>query len=299
MKIIKEEKTMAKNGLTISMIFQAQSANYGEGVGNIAQLKKMSRTNGEVYTYISRQAIRYNIVQQMGIDNTPVSLDKSEGKNVAQFSPETTIIDYPEIDLFGYMKTKKQQNASVRSAVVRLSNAISLEPYKSDMDFLNNMGLANRSNLPNALASSEIHNSLYAYTITIDLDKVGIDTNGDIEISNEEKANRINSLLDTVQFLYRDIRGRRENMNPIFIIGGVYERKNPYFEDRLKISKKDLNVDILKSIVDSCNDTKENTLVGYINGYFNNDEQIKETLNAQTVSEVFNKLKEEVVQYYA
>ena len=299
MKIIKEDKTMAKNGLTISMIFQAQSANYGEGVGNIAQLKKMSRTNGEVYTYISRQAIRYNIVQQMGIDNTPVSLDKSEGKNVAQFSPETTIIDYPEIDLFGYMKTKKQQNASVRSAVVRLSNAISLEPYKSDMDFLNNMGLAKRSNLENALASSEIHNSLYAYTITIDLDKVGIDTNGDIEISNEEKANRINSLLDTVQFLYRDIRGRRENMNPIFIIGGVYERKNPYFEDRLKISKKDLNVDILKSIVDSCNDTKENTLVGYINGYFNNDEQIKETLNAQTVSEVFNKLKEEVVQYYA
>lgn len=293
MKIIKEDKTMAKNGLTISMIFQAQSANYGEGVGNIAQLKKMSRTNGEVYTYISRQAIRYNIVQQMGIDNTPVD-DKQK---VVQFSPNTTITDYPEIDLFGYMKTSK--NTLIRSAVVRLSNAISLEPYKSDMDFLNNMGLAKRSNLENALASSEIHNSLYAYTITIDLDKVGIDTNGDIEISNEEKANRINSLLDTVQFLYRDIRGRRENMNPIFIIGGVYERKNPYFEDRLKISKNDLNVDILKSIVDSCNDTKENTLVGYINGYFNNDEQIKETLNAQTVSEVFNKLKEEVVQYYA
>lgn len=275
------------------MIFQAQSANYSEGVGNIAQLKKMSRTNGEVYTYISRQAIRYNIVQQMGIDNTPVD-DKQK---VVQFSPNTTITDYPEIDLFGYMKTSK--NTLIRSAVVRLSNAISLEPYKSDMDFLNNMGLAKRSNLENALASSEIHNSLYAYTITIDLDKVGIDTNGDIEISNEEKANRINSLLDTVQFLYRDIRGRRENMNPIFIIGGVYERKNPYFEDRLKISKKDLNVDILKSIVDSCNDTKENTLVGYINGYFNNDKQIKETLNAQTVSEVFNKLKEEVVQYYA
>lgn len=293
MRIIKEDKIMAKNGLTISMIFQAQSANYGEGVGNIAQLKKMSRTNGEVYTYISRQAIRYNIVQQMGIDNTPVD-DKQK---VVQFSPETTITDYPEIDLFGYMKTSK--NTLIRSAVVRLSNAVSLEPYKSDMDFLNNMGLAKRSNLENALASSEIHNSLYAYTITIDLDKVGIDTNGDIEISNEEKANRINNLLDTVQFLYRDIRGRRENMNPIFVIGGVYERKNPYFEDRLKISKKDLNVDILKSIVDSCDDTKNNTLVGYINGYFNNDKQIGETLNAKTVSEVFNKLKEEVVQYYA
>lgn len=63
---------MNKNGLTISMIFQAQSANYGEGVGTIAQLKKMTRSNGKVYTYISRQALRYNIVQQMGIDNTPV-----------------------------------------------------------------------------------------------------------------------------------------------------------------------------------------------------------------------------------
>ena len=74
---------MNRHGLTATMVFLAESANYGEGVGNISTLKKMSRGNYEQYTYISRQAIRYNIMQQAGWDNTPV-----DGKSgVVQFAP--------------------------------------------------------------------------------------------------------------------------------------------------------------------------------------------------------------------
>ena len=36
---------MDRQGLTVTMIFLAESANYGEGVGNISTLKKMSRGN--------------------------------------------------------------------------------------------------------------------------------------------------------------------------------------------------------------------------------------------------------------
>lgn len=283
---------MNKNGLTITMIFDASSANYGEGIGNISQLKKMTRSGGEVYTYISRQAIRYNIVQQMQIDNTPVD----NAQKVVQFSPNTTIKDYPEIDLFGYMKTTKG-GQSIRSAVVRLSNAISLEPYKSDTDFLNNMGLAKRSGLENALAQSEIHKSLYSYTITIDLDKIGIDD--DIEIENSEKSERIIKLLDTIQFLWRDIRGRRENLNPLFAVGGIYERKNPYFEDRLKLTKNGLDAGLIKSVKESCEDTQSNTVIGYVPGIFSNEEEIIKTLSPISISEMFTKLKEEVRAYYA
>lgn len=46
-------------GLTISIIFDAMSLNYGEGVGNISELKKLSRS-GELYSYESRQAIRFD-----------------------------------------------------------------------------------------------------------------------------------------------------------------------------------------------------------------------------------------------
>lgn len=283
---------MNKNGLTITMIFDASSANYGESIGNISQLKKMTRKGGEIHTYISRQAIRYNIVQQMQIDNTPVD----NAQKVVQFSPNTTIKDYPEIDLFGYMKTTKG-GQSIRSAVVRLSNAISLEPYKSDTDFLNNMGLAKRSGLENALAQSEIHKSLYSYTITIDLDKIGIDD--DIEIENSEKSERIIKLLDTIQFLWRDIRGRRENLNPLFAVGGIYERKNPYFEDRLKLTKNGLNAGLIKSVKESCEDTQSNTVIGYVPGIFSNEEEIIKTLSPVSISEMFTKLKEEVRAYYA
>lgn len=285
---------MNKNGLTITMIFDASSANYGEGIGNISQLKKMTRSGGEVYTYISRQAIRYNIVQQMQIDNTPVD----NAQKVVQFSPNTTIKDYPEIDLFGYMKTTKG-GQSIRSAVVRLSNAISLEPYKSDTDFLNNMGLAKRRELENALAQSEIHKSLYSYTITIDLDKIGIDKDNNIEIKNSEKSERIIKLLDTIQFLWRDIRGRRENLNPLFAVGGIYERKNPYFEDRLKLTKNGLDTELIKSVKDSCEDTQSNTIIGYVPGFFSNEDEITSTLSPVNISEMFTKIKEEVKVYYA
>ena len=120
---------MKREGLTFTVIFLAESANYGEGIGNISSLKKMTRGNYEEYSYISRQAMRYNIVQQSNWDTTPV-----DGKSGAvQFAPSATIKDYPEIDLFGYMKTtakgdEQKGGAATRSAVARLSNAIALEP---------------------------------------------------------------------------------------------------------------------------------------------------------------------------
>lgn len=290
---------MSRNGLTLTMIFEAQSANYGEGIANISQLKKMTKGNGEVYTYISRQAIRYNIVNQMQCDNTPV-----EDAGVVQFAPLATIADYPEIDLFGYMKTsakgeKDKGTQSIRSAVVRLSNAISLEPYKSDLDFLTNMGLAKRGkDLNNAIAQSEVHHSLYVYTLTIDLDRVGIDTNDDINLDAAEKTRRIHLLLDTIQYLYRDIKGRRENFGPIFAVGGVYERKNPYFEGRVELNKKGLNTALIKDIIESCEDTKLHTVVGSLDGKFKNQDEINE-LSPISVSQLFQTLKKEVEDYYA
>ena len=78
---------MIREGLTFTVIFLAESANYGEGIGNISSLKKMTRGNYEEYSYISRQALRYNLVQQANWNITPV-----DGKSgVVQFAPSATI----------------------------------------------------------------------------------------------------------------------------------------------------------------------------------------------------------------
>lgn len=288
---------MGNSGLTLTMVFLAESANYGEGIGNITTLKKMSRGDYEQYSYISRQAMRYNIIQQLGWDNTPV-----DGKSgVVQFAPSAAIKDYPEIDLFGYMKTTSKEDdkkggAATRSAVARLSNAIALEPYQSDLEFLTNMGMAKRQNLENGIAQSEIHRSYYTYTVTIDLDRVGVD--GDIEIPENERAERVKSLLDAIHYLYRDIKGRRENLSPVFAIGGRYQRKNPFFENRIVINENKVSADTLAEIINDDSDIKNNTIAGVTTGIFTNDEELKQKLNVETIGTVFNHLKKEVDAYY-
>ena len=287
---------MLVKGLTMTMIFEAESANYGEGVGNIAALKKLSRGNGDQYTYISRQAIRYNMVEQLGEEKASVEAMGSGEKKVIQFSPEATIKDYPELDFFGYLKTEKGTGGKKRSAIVRLSNAVSTETFKGDLDFLTNKGLADRLNENMNIAQAEIHKSYYVYTITIDLDQIGIDKNDNIELPKEEKSRRVEKLLDTISFLYRDIRGRRENLAPLFVIGGIYNIKNPIFENLVKVKdNKVLVQDIVSGIFENM---KKDTSCGVIEGKFDNTQEIKDTLNSTTVPKFFDQLKAKVREYY-
>ena len=296
---------MDKKGLTFTAIFLAESANYGEGIGNVATLKKISRNRGEQYTYISRQAIRYNIVEQLGENKANVKAEGSGDKKVVQFSAETTIKDYPELDFFGYMKTVKGDNSKNRSAIVRLSNAVSLETFKGDLEFLTNKGLVDRIDrnekvFPN-IAQAEIHKSYYKYTVTIDLDKIGIDELDGIEIENEEKARRVNKLLDTISLLYRDIRGRREDLKPLFIIGGVYDIKNPFFENVVDVRNNKILVEKLTSgIYDFI---EKDTAAGIVKEQFENDTELetelaKRNIKVLNVPEFFKQLKNKIDEYY-
>lgn len=282
---------MKPMGLTMTMVTQINSGNYGEGFGNISSLKKLHRGDGNVYTYVSRQAIRYSLVNNLKWDDTEVTVDQS----VVQYAPGAKIDKYPEIDFFGYMKTTSGESAKTRSAVCRISHAVSLEPYRSDLDFLTNMGLSKRINENNAIAQSEIHNSLYAYTVTIDLDKVGED--GEISLTKNEKIERVKKLLKGIKLLSRDIRGRRENLSPIFVIGGVYSIKSPFFENRIVVKKNNLEIELLKNVISMDDEIEANTKVGYLGNMFGNDEEI-ESLNHLTIGEFFKDLDERVTSYY-
>ena len=301
---------MGKKGLTITMIVKAQSLNYGEGIGNIAELKKLSRGNGNVYTFASRQALRYDIVR-LGNEMFGWNLetvDKSKG--TVQFKDNITIKESEEMDLFGYMKTAKKTEgdkggSNIRSAAVRLSHAISLEEYKSDMEFLNNKGLADRIDEHPNLANIEQHLSYYTYTITIDIEKIGID--GSIEIENKTKAKRIKELLEIIKLLNREIRGREENLSPVFIIGGIYNINSPFFLGRIKLKGKEENFNLDTEIIEETMKLKlgettieENTSIGLLKNTFGNEEEIKEKFNnkVSSIQEFFEKLEKNIEEYY-
>lgn len=299
-----------KSGLTITMIFKAQSLNYSEGIGNIAELKKLTRGNGDVYTFASRQALRYDIARlgnEMFNWNLQV-VDKD--KKTVQFSEKYTIKDSEEMDLFGYMRTigksdDKDGGANVRSAVVRLSNALSLEKYKSDIEFLSNKGMADRIKEHPNIANLEQHLSYYTYTVTIDLSKVGIDC--DIELSNEVKKNRVIQLLEILKVLNRNIRGREENLSPVFVIGGIYTLNSPFFLGRIALNDKkekfELDVDMLKDAMSlklGEEFIKDDTRVGIVKNTFSNEDKINEMVDNKvgTVQEFFEDIESKVSEYY-
>lgn len=235
-------------------------------------------------------------------------VDKSKG--TVQFKDECTIKDSEEMDLFGYMKTSKKSDdkaggSSIRSAAVRLSNAISLEDYKSDMDFLNNKGLADRINeFPN-LANVEQHLSYYTYTVTIDLEKIGKD--GEIELDNEVKMKRVIELLEILKVLNREIRGREENLSPLFVIGGVYNLNSPYFLGRIELKnvkqKFAINTNILEDAMKlkiGENEISQDTNIGIVKDIFENEKEIEEKFanKVSNIQDFFEKLEDSVKQYY-
>lgn len=294
-----------KRGLSITMIFKAQSLNYGEGIGNISELKKITRGDGSVYTFASRQALRYDVVRlgNKMFNWNLETVDKTKG--TVQFKDGLTIEDSEEMDLFGYMRTEKSGSGTTRSASVRLSNAISLESYKSDMELLTNKGLADRVPDYANLANVEQHLSYYTYTITIDLEKIGVDEN--VELSNEEKAKRVNQLLEIIKVLNREIRGREENLSPVFVIGGVYHINSPFYLGRIKLVGKDgdfsIDTEMLKdasSLTIGEQSILTDTKVGILKNTFKNEAEIEEMFagKVSNIEDFFKNMKDEVMKYY-
>ncbi|PEB81157.1 type I-B CRISPR-associated protein Cas7/Cst2/DevR [Bacillus cereus] len=301
-------------GLTLTIVFQGDSLNYGEGIGNVSELKKFNRGNGDIHTFASRQAIRYDMVR-LGAERyawnlDTVGRDKGEGegksKSVVQYSPSATIQESEEMDLFGYMKTVKGDMGNKRPASVRLSHAVSLEPYRGDLEFLTNLGHASRIKENPNIATSERHTSLYSYTITIDLDKIGVDR--EIELPREEKTRRIKEFLEIVFSLNRNIRGRQEDLSPLFVIGGLYAINQPYFLGRTQLvpTKREyrLNSIMLQEILERRSmgrTVEEQTHVGLLSGVFVNEGELRNLVSrdsTHTIQGMLDYLLQQVENYY-
>jgi CRISPR-associated protein Cst2 len=110
--------------------------------------------------------------------------------------------------------------------------------------------------------------------------------------------------LDIIRTLSRQIRGRYENLSPIFVIGGIYKVKNPFFmgcigaeetEDRKLLLDVNRLLDC-KGIIPE--EERDNTLCGLLSGFFANEQEIREKLYCKSVGEVFEALKNKVGEIY-
>jgi len=342
--------------LTLTIITQrATSLNYGENIGNVSILKKLSLGDNSQITYVSDKALKYDIrrkgkeekgwrlldekVKEL-IEGSIVQMPK-ETKGKKKKSKESTetemqdvldvdefarklIREYQEFDLFGGLFTKdlfdvplnERADGIKRSSPVKITYAFSISKFQGDMDFMNNIDAFNRyikhikpeeSNREQAIPQSEQHTAHYYYTIAVDLDRIGVwETENRTEevILAEEKAKRMKNLLEIIRTLSRQIRGRYENLSPIFVIGGIYKVKNPFFMGCIGAKETEdgkLLLDInrlldCKGIIPE--EERDNTLCGLLSGFFANEQEIRENLNCKSVGEVFEELKKKVGEIY-
>ena len=267
-----------KGFLVLDIVFEGQSLNYDQGIGNIQLLKKI-HFNGETHTMVSRYALRYSFLEtgqnlwgwKLADRNVWVEVGKGSNKVLQPRSDLLcNLLDYVDLNLFGFLltgesdkkeKNKKNKNESedeeskkeksisiARPAPVKISHAISLEPYKFDSHFNVNLGVAKRAgklgDVQNVFQLEE-HRSLYKYTVAVDLAMLGkqeVYFNEDKNIpenckqylkkengyyaltlkSSEDQRKLLLQLLVTLFRLSRSIKGRHEDLSPKFMIASYY-----------------------------------------------------------------------------
>ncbi len=320
-------------GLTLTIITsRASSLNYGETMGNVSVLKKVTLGDGVQRTFVSDKALKYDIRRKGKEEKGWRLLDErlkeyvkgnlsGTALNVDEFG-KALVKDYEEFDLFGglftNLKTDKKVKLSYgdsvkRTCPVKVTYAFSVSDFKGDMNFLNNIEAYNRyikhveEKAEQAIAQTEEHTSHYTYTLTIDLDRIGVweeeDGSHKAVLGNEERAKRVKDLLDIVMTLNRQIKGRWESLAPVFVVGGIFETKHPFFMDSLDVmeigGKLFLNTRSLRESIEMVPEyDRDNIIFALKTGIFANEEEIKQELGPETIGKAFEDLKKKVEAYY-
>lgn len=291
---------MKKKALTVTVVANMTS-NYSEGLGNIASVQKVFK-NRKVYTVRSRESLKNAIMVQSGMyDDLQTEVDGATQKLV-NFELNAATCRALE---GGYMSTKGTNY--VRKSSIYLTDAIACESFVSETRFHNNLYLA--SNYAKAQGKNiqndadgvglmpyqyEYDKSLKVYSMTIDLEMVGKDENFGAEASAEEKAERVNAILRAVETLSLVVKGNLDNAEPVFVVGGLSERKTHYFENVVHVEEdRLLMTDDLQAKIEE----------GYRTGLlksrvFLNEAEVEETLHPLSVSAFFDALADDVKKYY-
>lgn len=271
------ESSNAKNVKFISLdvVFYGSSLNYDWGEGNYQELKKITKWDGRQYVLVSRYALRYSILhwanklfpekwKLAGRDELwegkekevprlrykgELERTKYQGKSYKDFLKEI-FENFPEFDLFGFMIAKKgsEEPALTRVSPVKISHAISLTPTNLDAHTIANLDIVRRAGKAGSNpVTIEEKADFYVYNVTIDVERVGkylesehgMEEIGDIKLNNELAQERILQLIETVLNLKRDIKGRREDLSPWFVVLGIYkDGRYETFMDKIRLERK-------------------------------------------------------------
>jgi CRISPR-associated protein Cst2 len=268
---------------------------------NINTIKKITLANKEELPYVSSQAIRRALrdqLQNLGWKLSEISIIETDKK--APPKTECDPIKFIDDDLFGFMYAKPGKTAIKRTSPIRVESLVSLSAYMDDMDFGTNlMGIDKGAN-PNPF-ETEIHSGIYRGTILIELDRIGCELSFDKDknelkavdfIDNKEKEKRIIAFIDAFQNLWSSGRQTRflADISPKFFAAAIMYSKNPIF---LEVVKEPIKISELETVKNDYSDFIKDHCFAAQKSIFDNIEG-----KCLSLKEGFEKMKKWVSDYY-
>lgn len=298
------------NSITITYLSKVSFASLNgadKEVDNINPIKKVTLANDEQLPYVSSQAIRRALRDQLASLGWTISnIQEASAKKGA---PKTMMnpIEFIDDDLFGYMdaspgKDGEKGKSTIRISPIRVESLLGMSTYKGDLDYATNfMGKGHKTTSgediqPN-IFETEIHSGFYKGTILIELDRIGAGQGfeEDGELAGDEKAKRVLGLLDAFQNLWSSGRQSRflADISPKFIAAAYMKAKNPIFLESVQIVEGNkVNIGQLDQVAKDYERFVEDYILAGQSAIFNNGNEMS------SLSEGFSIIRNWVSNHY-
>jgi CRISPR-associated protein Cst2 len=299
------------NSITITYLSKVSFASLNgadKEVDNINPIKKVTLANEEQLPYVSSQAIRRALRNQL--ESLGWNISQIQEASAKKGAPKTMMnpVEHIDDDLFGYMdaspgKDGAKGKSTIRVSPIRVESLLGLSAYKGDLDYATNfMGKGHKSTSgeeiqPN-IFETEIHSGIYKGTILIELDRIGTGQGfeEDGELDPDEKTRRIHGFLDAFQNLWSSGRQTRflADISPKFVAAAYMKAKNPIFLESVQVIEGNrINIPQLEEVVNDYDRFVEDHVFAGQKAVFTNSDEIS------SLKEGFDKIREWVSKYFS
>lgn len=299
------------NSITLTYLSKASFASLNgadKEVDNINPIKKVTLANEEQLPYLSSQAIRRALRDQL--ESLGWDISNIQEASAKKGAPKTMMnpVKHIDDDLFGYMdaspgKDGAKGKSTIRVSPIRVESLLGLSSYKGDLDYATNfMGKGHKTSSgeeiqPN-IFETEIHSGFYKGTILIELDRIGSGQGfeEDGELDADEKASRVHGFLDAFQNLWSSGRQTQflADISPKFVAAAYMKAKNPIFLESVQVLDGNrINVEQLESVVTDYERFVEDYVLAGQSAIFANENEIS------SLKEGFEKIRNWVSDFYS
>jgi len=298
------------NSITITYLSKVSFASLNgadKEVDNINPIKKVTLANEEQLPYVSSQAIRRAIRNQL--ESLGWNISNIQEASAKKGAPKTMMnpVEFIDDDLFGYMdaspgKDGEKGKSTIRISPVRVESLLGLSSYKGDLDYATNfMGkgyqTASGEDIQPNIFETEIHSGFYKGTILIELDRIGSGQGfeEDGELSSEKKKKRVLGFLDAFQNLWSSGRQTRflADISPKFVAAAYMKAKNPIFLEAVQVvDDNKINIAELNQAASDYDRFVEDYVLAGQSAIFRNSDEMN------SLSEGFERIRNWIEKHY-